>query len=83
MSPNLNTWDVFWTNQLQMRQCSRKMVSGRRVAGVIRTLVYARSFQLKCTRVLDESSLVHVLMYSSETMIWREKEEGGVGKSKL
>ena len=41
---NLNIWDVFWTNQVQMGQCSRKVASGRRVAGAIRSLVNARDF---------------------------------------
>ena len=41
MSRNLNTWDVFRTNQVQMRQ------SERSIAGVIRSLVYARSLQLE------------------------------------
>ena len=31
--------------------CSRKVVSGRRAAGAIRSLVNARSLQLECTRV--------------------------------
>ena len=35
-------------------ECSRKMVSGRRVAGAIRSLVNARSLQLEGTRVLHE-----------------------------
>ena len=42
-------------------ECSRKMASGRRVAGTIRSLVNARSLQLKCTRVLHESLMVPVL----------------------
>ena len=49
--------------------CSRKVVSGRRVVGAIRTLVNARSLQLECARVLHESLLVPVLTYGSETMI--------------
>ena len=44
-------------------------MSGRRVGGVIRSLVDAKSFQLECARVLHESLLVPVLMYGSETMI--------------
>ena len=55
-------------------ECSRKMVSGRRVAGGIRSLVKARDLQLRCARVLHETLLVPVLMYSSETMLWKEKE---------
>ena len=37
---HLNFWGVFWTNQVQMEQCSRK------VAGAIKSLVNARDFQL-------------------------------------
>ena len=55
-------------------ECSRKKVmSGRRVAGAIRSLINARCLQPECARVLHESSLVPVLTYGSETMIWREK----------
>ena len=42
------------------------MASERRVAGLITSLVYDRG--------LHESLLVPVLMYSSETMKWEEKE---------
>ena len=68
-----NTWDVFWTNEVQMRQCSRRVASRRRVAGAIRSLINARSLQLECTRVLQDSLLLPVLTYGSE-MILREKE---------
>ena len=48
------------------------MASGRRVTDVIRSLVNAMrmSPQLECARVLNESLLVPVLTYGSETMIW-------------
>ena len=49
------------------------MASGRRVAGVVRSLVNVRSLQLECARVLHESVLVPVLTCGNETMIWREK----------
>ena len=49
--------------------CSRKMASGRRVAGKIRSLVNGRGLQLECARVLYEKLLVPVLMYCSETII--------------
>ena len=52
-------------------ECSRKVVSGRRVAGGIRFLDNARSLQLECARVLHESLLVPAITYGSETMIWR------------
>ena len=69
MSLNLNTWDVLDKSGIDEAECSRKVVSGRRVAGAIRYLVNARSLQLDCARVLHESLLVPVLMYGSETMI--------------
>ena len=47
MSENLNVWDVFSTNQVQMRQCNYNLASGRRVAGTIRSLVNARDLQLE------------------------------------
>ena len=42
---------------------SRKVASGSRVGGDIRSLVNARSLQLECVRVLHESLLVPVLTY--------------------
>ena len=54
------------------------MVSGRRVAAATRSLVNARSLQLECARILHESLLVPVLMYGSETIIWREKERSRI-----
>ena len=44
----------------------------------LRSLVNARSLQLECARILRESLLVPVLMYGSETMIWREKERSRI-----
>ena len=62
-----HTWDVFWTNQVQVS--SREVASGMRDAGAIRSLVNARSLQRECARVLHESLLVPVLTYGSETII--------------
>ena len=39
-------------------QCSRKVASGRRVAGAIRSLVNMRDLQIECARVLHETFLV-------------------------
>ena len=50
-------------------RCCRKVASGRRVTGAIRSLVNASDLQLECVRVLHETFLVPVLMYGSETMI--------------
>ena len=49
---NLNTWALFWINKAQMKQCRAKVVSRRKVAGAIRSLVNGRGFQLECARVL-------------------------------
>ena len=59
-------------------ECSRKVVSGRRVTDAIRSLVNAMSLQLECVMVLHESLLVPILTYGSETMIWREKERSRI-----
>ena len=65
-------------------ECSRKVASGRRVEGAIRSLVNGKDLQLECVRVLHDTLLVPVLMYGSETVLWKEKErsrtEGGRGK---
>ena len=41
---NLNIWDVFDEWDTDGSECSRKVVSGRRVAGAISSLVNARDF---------------------------------------
>ena len=50
-------------------ECNRKVASGRRIAGVIRSLVNARDLQLEYVRVLQETLLVLVLMYGNETIL--------------
>ena len=54
------------------------MASGRRRVDVIRSLVKARSLQLQCAKVLNESLLTPVLMFGCETIIWREKERSRI-----
>ena len=54
------------------------MASGRRVLGAIRSQVNAMGLQFQCARVLHENLLVPVLMYSSETMIWKEEERSRI-----
>ena len=39
---------MFWTNQVE---CSRKVASGRRVGGVIRSIVNAKDLKLECANV--------------------------------
>ena len=50
-------------------ECSRKVASGREVAGAIMFLVNAWDLQLECARVLHETLLVPILMYGRETML--------------
>ena len=61
-----------------MGQCSKKAASGRKVSDAIRSLVNARSLQLECARVFHETLLVPILMYGSETMIWKEEERSRI-----
>ena len=53
-------------------------MSWRKVAGGIRSLVNARGLQLECAKVLHEILLVAVLMYGSETIIWKENERSRI-----
>ena len=52
-------------------------MSRRRVVDAIRSIVNARDLQLECARVLQETLLVPVFMYSSETMLWKERSRIG------
>ena len=54
-------------------ECNRKVVSGRRVAGAIRSLVNARDLQLECARVFHEALLVPVFVYGTETVSWKKE----------
>ena len=54
------------------------MASRRRAAGAIRSLVNARDLQVECAKVLHETLFVHVLIYGSETMLWKEKERSRI-----
>ena len=54
-------------------ECCRKVASGRRVSGAIRSLVNARSLQLECVRVLHQSLVVAALTFGIETMVLKEK----------
>ena len=50
------------------------MANERRVVGAIRSLVNARDLQIECARVLLQNiASVSVLMYGSETMLWKER----------
>ena len=70
---------MFWTSGTDGAECSRKVVSRRRVAGAIRSLVYAGDLQPECARVLHEILIVSFLMYDSETILWTEKKRSRIG----
>ena len=64
---------MFWTKQIQDgEECSRKVTSGRKVGGAIRSLFNGRDLQIEYARVLYETLLVLVLTYGSETLLWKE-----------
>ena len=54
--------------------CSKKVASGKRVAGVIRSLVNTSSLHLECAKILHESLMVPFLMDGSEADIEGEGE---------
>ena len=54
-------------------ECHRMVGSRRKVTGAIRSLVNDRGLQLEYEKVLHEGLLMPVLMYGSETIIWKEK----------
>ena len=51
----------------------RQVGGGMKVSGVIRSLVTVMGLQLEYARVLHETLLVHILMFGSETMIFKER----------
>ena len=59
-------------------ECSKKVASGRKVAGAFRPIVNVRDLQIECSRVLHERLLVPILMYDSEIMLWKEKERSRI-----
>ena len=44
------------------------------MSGAIRYFGNVRDFKIECARVFHETLLVPVLMYGSETMLWRERK---------
>ena len=59
-------------------ECSRNVASGRRAAGIIWSLVNDRDLQIEWAEVLHGTLLVPVLMYGSETILWKEKEKSRI-----
>ena len=54
-------------NQVQIVQNVVEVVSGRKVAGPIRSLMNVRNFQLEYAMMLHELLLLPVLLYGNET----------------
>ena len=79
----LKYFRVFDESGIDEAECRRTVVSGRRVEGAIRSLVNARSLQLECARVVYKSLLVYVLIYGSETMLWKEKERSRISNVQM
>ena len=52
-------------------ECNRKMASGRRVAGSIRSLVNANDLQLECTRFLGWGGPFFSLLPCLSLFSWR------------
>ena len=63
-------------------ECSRKVVSGRRIAGAIRSLVNTRGLQFECDMVLHEPLFVPVVTYGSEK-IRKEKERSRIRAERM
>ena len=78
MCQNLNTWGVLDESGTDEVVFWRKVVSGRKVAGTIRSLVNARGLQLECASVLYDALLMPVLIYCSDTMIWKRKKRSRI-----
>ena len=78
MSLNLNVWSVLNESGTDGAERNWEVASRRRDAGAIRYLVNTRDLQLECARIFHETLLVPVLMYGSDTMLWKEKERSRV-----
>ena len=52
-----NFWDMFRMNQNMLLSVVRKVMGGRKFAGVIRSLVNVRELQFECVKVLQETML--------------------------
>ena len=62
MGQNLNRLSGLWVYQVQRIQSRRKVASGRKVVGTIRSLINDRGLQLEYSRVLHEILLGSILM---------------------
>ena len=75
MSLILNSWDVFWMNEVQMML---SVVGRWRVGGELHVLLGSwlmlKVCSLSAQGGLHETLLVIVLMYCSETVIWKDEE---------
>ena len=56
-----------------------KVARERKFLGVIISMVNARGFQLEYPRLPHKTLLSPVLLYGSETMVWKQKERSQIG----
>ena len=78
MSHNLNIWDVFWTNQVQIEQ---NVVGQWQVGGGLQVPSGPWLMLGICSLsvlVLHETLLAPVLIYGSETMLWKQEERSRI-----
>ena len=78
MYPNSDICAAFERSKYRWGQNVVGRCKGRRVAGVIRSLVSDRDLQIECARVLHETLLVPVLNYASETVLRKEEERSRI-----
>ena len=74
---------VLYESGTDEADCHRNLVSGRRVAGAITSLVNARGLQLECVRVMHETLLLSVAMYCSKTILWKEKKKSRIRAAQI
>ena len=71
MSQNLNIWDVLDESGTIGAECSRKVVSGRRVAGEIRSIVNARDLQLESASLTSNIACTSSYIWQRDNVMER------------
>ena len=66
-----------------VEECSRKVVSGRRVADAISSLVNAKNWQIECASLARNIACTCPYVRQCETVLWNEKERSKIGAVQL
>ena len=69
---------ILHESDTDVAECLRELASERHIAGVIRSLINGKVLQFECGNMLHEALLMPVLLYGSETVIWRERERSRI-----